>query len=366
MATKLNNHHLENIILNSKHYNILDTYIALSHISCEVKNKYLIQTYTNNKADIINQVKKYVSSSYKTLYNNIDELIRLNILAYDNELSSWYLVDMEKMHMSKNDTYEIEEKLEMKGYTKIRKFFLSSEFHKMRSREKRCMIFLAQLCDSKAAKSYTNFSINLIKPNSRWLQILKTKCKYYAKYTIETMLKKYNEILINESETLRSKDFAPSKISNFKFAFKCSVIEKIEDDNTQYELISMHHSNELNLVKERIRFANITLSKVQMMHIVRSICTIKEWFLKERIVQIIINKFIAIQIHKSREKIHSLPAYLVAVVKGIINEFNEFRKHVSNLNNIDIGLAYKYNSNDENSCSNYDIEKDINLILKSI
>ena len=69
MATKLNNEHLDTIMMDSKSYHILDTYIALSHISSEVNGKYLIQTYTDTRADIVNQVKKYVKSSYKTIYN---------------------------------------------------------------------------------------------------------------------------------------------------------------------------------------------------------------------------------------------------------------------------------------------------------
>lgn len=80
MATKLNNEHLEHIMMNSKSYNILDVYIVLSHISNEVKGKYLIQTYTDTRADIVNQIKKYIHRSYKTIYNNVDELIRLGIL----------------------------------------------------------------------------------------------------------------------------------------------------------------------------------------------------------------------------------------------------------------------------------------------
>lgn len=366
MATKLNNEHLDNIMMNSKSYNILDTYIALSHISSEVKGKYLIQTYTDTRADIVNQVKKYVKSSYKTIYNNVDELIRLGILLFNGELSSWSLIGMENMTKSKSSVDTIEDMTNLKGYTNIREFFLSSDFHKMKAREKRCLVYLAQLSDSKASKSYDKFVMNLSKPNSKWMKILKTRCKYHAKYTIKHMLKTYEELFTDNSEELRAKEFAPASISNFKFSFKCAAIQKIENDNSQYELISLHHWQELELVKSKAKFSEVTLSKTQMMHIVRSVCTIKEWFLKERVIQIIINKYIAIQIHRSREGINSLPAYLVAVVKRVINEFNEFKDSISALRGNAVGLAYIHNKDTATDSDQLMMNADIKSILKTI
>lgn len=366
MATKLSNEHIDKIISESKNYYILDVYVALAHISSEVKGKYLIQTYTTNKADLVNQVKKYVKVAYKTISNNIDELIELNILSYDTELSSWTLVNMENMTKSKYNTISIDSSVEYKGYTSIREFFLSSAFHKMKAIEKRCLVYLAQLCDSKAAKSYNKFVMNLFKPNSKWMTILKTKCKYYAKYTIKSMLSKYEDLFIDTSDELRSKDIAPAKVSNFKFSFSCNVIEKIESDNSQYELLALYNHKELELVKSKVNFAGITLTKVNILHIVRAISTIKEWFLKERVVQIIINKYIAIQIHRSRENIKSLPAYLVAVVKAVIEEFNEFKKHRATLRGSDIAFEYLNNDTNKNASSYSDIDEDIQNILLAI
>ena len=366
MATKLNNSHIDQIIAESKNYYILDVYIALAHISSEVKGKYLIQTYTSNKADLINQIKKYVKVSYKTISNNVDELIKLNILSYNAELSSWTLIGMENMTMSKVDVTDIDEIRELKGYTKIREFFLSSNFHNMKAIEKRCLVYLAQLCDSKASKSYSSFVMNLIKPNSKWKAILKTSCKYYAKYTIEAMLSKYKDLFVDTSNELRTKDLSPNKIRNFKFSFSCNIIEKVQSDNTQYDLLSIYNTKELELVKEKIRFAGITLTKTNILHIVRSISTIKEWFLKERVVQLIINKYIAIQIHRSREAIKSLPAYLVAVVKGVIGEYNHFKQHRTNLRGSDIALAYMSNKISTVDSSTYDIYDNIQNILSSI
>lgn len=366
MATKLNNEHLSNIIKNSKSYHILDTYIALSHISSEVNGKYLIQTYTDTKADVVNVVKRYIKSSYKTIYNNIDELINLGILYFNTHLSSWSLMGMENMTKSKSSAESFEEIEDLKGYTMIRKFFLSPEFHKMKAREKRCIVYLAQLNDSKASKLYNNFVMNLSKPSSTWMSILKTKCKYHAKYTITNMLKKYKELFTDNSKELREKEYAPKSISNFKFSFKCTAIQINETDDSQYEMIALHHYKELDLVKTRAKFSNITLSKTMMMHIVRAVCTIKEWFLKERVVQIIINKYIAIQIHKSRENIKSLPAYLVSVVKSVINEFNDFKNGLNSLRGNSLGVAYIHNSNIVNDFEQSHINNDILSILKTL
>ncbi|MGL5087169.1 MAG: hypothetical protein ACRC68_15890, partial [Clostridium sp.] len=124
-------------------------------------------------------------------------------------------------------------------------------------------------------------------------------------------------------------DIAPKTISGFKFSFSCTEIEKKQDDNTQFDLVKLINIKEFELVKSKTKYANITLTKNQIMHIVRAISTIKVWFLKDRVAQIIINKYIAIKVHRSRENINSLPAYLVAVTKSVMNEFKEFKQHIS-------------------------------------
>ncbi|MGL5086528.1 MAG: hypothetical protein ACRC68_12555, partial [Clostridium sp.] len=306
-----------------------DVYITLAHISSEIKGKFIIQTYSDNRADIINLVNKYLQVSYRTIHNNINELISLGILEYSNELSSWLLVDMDTMVKSKANCDEEIDAAKLKGYTKIREFFITSEFYTMKSAEKRCMVYLAQLCDSKASNSYSEFVMNLSKSNSSWLKVFKTKSKYYARKVVKKMLNQYKDIFDNTSDELRAKDIAPKTISGFKFSFSCKEIQKEQSENTQYDFVKLINVKEFELVKEKIKFANITLNKNQVMHMVRAISTIKQWFLKDRVAQIIINKYIAIQIHHSRENIKSLPAYLVAVTKAVISEYKEFKDHIS-------------------------------------
>ena len=101
----------------------------------------------------------------------------------------------------------------------------------------------------------------------------------------------------------------------------------IEDD--YIELVKINNPSEYNLVMEKVKYAEITLTKKLVMHLVRAIANIKEWFLKERITQIIVNKYRAIQIHKSRENIKSLPAYAAAVVRSVVNEYKGFKANIT-------------------------------------
>ena len=349
MATKLYNSHLSKIIFECNEYYILDTYISLVNISSEVNSKYLIQTFTSSKADLIALVRRNLDVSYKTVFNCIDKLIEKCILAYDDTLHSWILVNMENMTKAKDDLksdlnsesdlnladdQKTESSLGLTGYTHIRNFFFTQEFINMKAREKRLMIYMSQLCDSKASRFHDGFSMNLLKNNSGWMKVLKTTSKYYAKYTINKMLTKYAEIFKDNSENERLRDLSPKRNTSFKFYFECETINTkvLEDD--YIELVKLNNANEYNLVMEKIKFAQITLTKKQVMHLVRAIANLKEWFLKERITQLIINKYRAIQIHKSRENIKSLPAYAAAVVKSVVNEFKAFRSRMSSDNNL--------------------------------
>ncbi|NFO58594.1 hypothetical protein FDB39_17425 [Clostridium botulinum] len=364
MATKLYNSHLSKIIFECNEYYILDTYISLAYISSEVNSKYLIQTFSDSKSDLINLVRRNMNASYKTIFNCIDKLIEKSILSFDNELNSWVLVNMENMTKSKydsnNDSY-----MESTGYTNIRNFFFTDEFRKMKAREKRLIIYMSQLCDSKASKFHNSFSMNLLKPNSSWMKVLKTKSKYYARYTINKMFNKYEYIFKDNSETMRIKDLSPKKTTNFKFYFECSAIDTRVLEEQYIELVKLNNPKEYEMVKEKIKFAGITLTKKLVMHLVRALANLKEWFLKERVAQLIINKYIAIQIHKSRENIKSLPAYAAAVVKSVVNEYKNFRKiqKVNNIRRYEHGEYFiEYTRNKVDDDITFDIQEALALL----
>lgn len=351
MATKLNNWHLNNILENCKEYKILDVYIALSHVATETKSgKYLIQTYNSNISELVYVVNKNINSSYKTIYNCLNTLISMGIIQFEETLSAWCLINMETMTQAKNNEPNHKQEL-LKGYTNIRNFFFTETFYNMKAREKRLVMFLCQLNDSKSSKFYTDFSINLLKPGSPWLKIIKTKSVYYAKYTIRNMLNKYKDLFTDLSGSLREKDLAPEHIRTFKFLFKSDKITNKTNEYEMIELIQKKNPKEYAFVKDKIKFANITLTKQQIMHLIRGISSLREWFLKERVVQIIINKYIAIQIHKSRENIKSLPAYVAAVIKAILNEYNEFIQVHKNNNLKQNEADYSNTDIDDNSYS---------------
>lgn len=323
MATKMYNSHLSKILSCNEYY-ILDTYINLVNISCEVNDKYLIQTFSDIRSDLINLVRKTLKVSYKTVFNCVEKLIKLNVLDYDNTLNCWILKDMENMTKSKVDSLDLNSSCSATGYTNIRKFFFTDEFTFMKAREKRILIYMSQLSDSKKSGFHDGFSMNLLKPNSSWLNVLKTKSKYYAKYTIMKMLSSYSNLFKDNSESLREKDYSPKNNRNFKFSFDCKAIKDKANEDTYIELVIETNPKEYNLIMDKIRFAEITLSKKLIMHLIRAIANLKEWCLKERVVQLIVNKYRAIQVHKSRENIKSLPAYAAAVVKSVVGEYKLF------------------------------------------
>ena len=391
MATKLYNSHLSKIIFECNEYYILDTYISLAAISSEVNSKYLIQTFTSSKADLIALVRRNLNVSYKTVFNCVNKLIEKSILAFDNILDSWILVNMENMTKTKDNLksdlnskdyldltdvtgdekcgltsvtrYEESgltaakryEEPGLTGYTHIRNFFFTPEFRNMKAREKRLMIYMSQLSDSKASKFHDGFSMNLLKLNSGWMKVLKTKCKYYAKYTIDKMLIKYSEIFKNNSETERLKDLSPKKNTNFKFYFECAAINTKTQEDDYIELVKINNPREYNLVMEKVKFAEITLTKKLVMHLVRAVANLKEWFLKERITQLIINKYRAIQIHKSRENIKSLPAYASVVVRSVVNEYKNFKTNIvlHNVRNYEVGEYFMEYASDKDTYKAY-------------
>lgn len=352
MATKLYNSHLKTILEDCNEYFIIDTYVSLVSLCSEVNGKYLIQTYSDSKADLISLVRKSINATYKTIYNCIHKLINLNILEYNISLQCWNIVNMEMMHVSKDSSTSLD-KLEATGYTQIRSFFLTPEFSTMKAREKRLLIYMAQLSDSKASKFHSGFSMNLLKYNSPWLKILRTKNKYYAKYTIEKMLKNYNHIFSDFSEKEREDDLAPLKNKRFKFFFNCEKIKNGDNEDQTISLVKNTFKNEYNLIKEKLSFFNLTLTNKKIMHLIRSISTLNEWSLKERVVQLVLNKYIAIQHHKSREDIKSLPAYAAAVVRSVVIEYNNFKEHIKEkdkISNYEVGeyyLDYVYNNKTE-------------------
>lgn len=368
MATKLYNSHLSKILFECNEYYIIDTYISLVDISSEVNSKYLIQTFTDSKADLIALVRRTLNVSYKTVFNCIDKLIEKSILSFDKELHSWILVNMENMTKAKHDlnNQNNEDSFGFTGYTHIRNFFFTDEFRSMKAREKRLMIYMAELCDSKASRFHDGFSMNLLKSNSDWMKVLKTKSKYYAKYTINKMLNKYSEIFKDNSENMRLRDLSPKRNTNFKFYFECEAINTKVQEDDYIELVKLNNMKEYNLVMEKIKFAEVTLTKKQVMHLVRAIANLKEWFLKERITQLIINKYRAIQIHKSRENIKSLPAYAAAVVKSVVNEFKEFKNRMSlysNIRSYELGENFiEYTKEQKDYDLTYEIKKALAIL----
>ena len=160
-------------------------------------------------------------------------------------------------------------------------------------------------------------------------------------------------------------DLAPKRNTNFKFYFECNTINTRILLDDYIELVKLNNQKEYNLVMEKIKFAEITLTKKLVMHLVRAIANLKEWFLKERISQLIINKYRAIQIHKSRQNIKSLPAYAAAVVRSVVNEYKEFKTRMSSDNTRGYELEenfIEYTKEQNVYDLNYEIKQSLSLL----
>ena len=382
MATKLYNTHINRLISECTQYNIIDTYIALVHISSEINGKFIIQNYSKKIVDLMHLVENYVKVSPNTITNCINRLIQMNILEYNEHLRSWLLIGMENMTKSKNDTTSTDEiRKASTGYTTIRKFFLQENFTKLKAREKRVLLFMAQLKDSKASEYYSNFNMNLIKPNNIWLKVIRTKSKYYAKMTIENMIEKYPELFQDVSFELRTKDLSPTRVKSFKFSIICAAMkrkvpEDKEFDNEAYELVTLKNPAEYMLVKDKIKFFDINISKTIIMHIIRAVSTIREWFLKERIINIIMNKYRAEQKHNHHNGIRHIIGYAAAVVNGVMKEYSDFlklKKENLNIKKYEVGEYYNlYINSSEGTDKNFfdflnaPIEKNFSSVLDTI
>lgn len=349
MATKLYNSHLSKLMFECKQYYILDCYIALVHISSEIDGKFIIQTYSSHKTDLINSIKNIVNVSYKTIYNCIEKLIELDIISYNQTKEAWIINDMEYMVKKKNLLSNSDEELnKYTGYTYIRPIFITDDFNKMDIAEKRIIIYMSQLTDSNSGRFYKNFIMDLNNKKSAWFKILNTKSKYYAAQKITRMFSKYKNIIENVTEY---KEYVPKKVRKFRFQFTSNVIMKKSDDNTAFNTVTLLHPNEYQLVKDSIKFFDVTLSKQKIMHLIRSIINIKNWLLKEQVVDIILKKYKAIQYYNSREDIKSLPKYAAAVVKAVIDEYKfaqsrlKAKKDDYTFNNITENLDVNINNN---------------------
>lgn len=333
MATKMSNHHLGTIFNKCREYYILDTYISLVHRAVELKDdKFIIQTFDNSKPHLVSLVGSTVNATYKTILGCITKLMDLDILRYDEELNGWIFTDMEYMVKPKEEVPPEKRHL-CQGYTKIHRFFFTAEFQTMRSMEKRLLVYMAQLKDSKANAAYNGtFTANLNKSsggNSSWYKILKTRDKYYARKIISTMIKKYGDVLTDlKDKASEVISYIPKKINSFIMKFKCTYFEKEDANKEENQINGVFEANgaEYSLIMDKLRFFNITLTRKKIMHMILSVSNLKEWFLKERVVQIIINKYIAIQKYKSRDDIKSLPAYAAAVVKTVVSEYKDFKR----------------------------------------
>lgn len=329
MATKLYNKHLTDIMDNSNNYYVLDTYIALAHMSMQIDDKFYLQTYSEKLSNLVRLVKRYVKDvSPGAIRNAINELISLNILVYDENMKYYVLNNMENMLKKKHYSSDIDTSSHF-GYTNIQNIFLTPRFTKMKYREKRLLVYIFQLADSKANKNYgLNNVCNLLKTNSSWMKILKTKCLYYARDTINNFLKNNDDLFEDTSHKFKI-DFAPKHVNQFRFSFNLNPLKDkfnkngLDKDNDE-KIVINNNPSEYSYIISRSLFVDIKLSNTQIMHIIRAASPLPIWSYKVELIDSIINKLKESESENSNNKISSLPAYLFGITKRLMKEHKKY------------------------------------------
>ncbi|WP_315069195.1 hypothetical protein [uncultured Clostridium sp.] len=328
MATKLYNKHLSDIMNSSKSYYILDTYIAMAYMSVQVENKFYIQTYSENISNLVRLVMRYVKDvSYGAIRNAITELIDLDILFYDKEMDFYVLNEMENMLKKKNFHLSEDKTEKLVGYTNIQDIFLTPRFSKMKFREKRLLIYIFQLADSNANKNYgINNVCNLLKINSSWMKILRTKCLYYAEDTIRKFLLNNTDIFEDTSDKFRI-EFAPKHVNRFRFSFnlkKENVSKNGLDTDRDLRIIINNNQSEYSYIVSKCLFVDVVLTNTQLMHIMRAVIPLPIWSYKVELIDSIINKLKLSEDEDYDGKISSLPAYLFGITRRLMEEHRNY------------------------------------------
>lgn len=337
MATKISNNHLYTILLNAKKYHTPDVYVSLVHISVQVSDtdnnsRFIIQTGNDKKRTLVKVIKNFLNINRQTIINCLSEIEDLGLLVYNETLNAWELKEM--INMLKE------------GYTSLNSILLEDFFKNLKLREKKLLLYMCHLLGTKDYKKFSNinqadFVINLTKKDSMWKKIISKSDSvyslYYTRTVIEKFLTKMGDKIDNLSEEKRKVDFRPKEITQFIFYFNSNVSSKKYDENISIEL---KYARELEMIRSYIKTTEINLSKDKVYQLAHGIGSLGSWVLKEYVTRSIIKKYIAIQKHKSRVDIKSLPAYVAAVVKEVTKDLINFQKAQENrLNAINTNIS---------------------------
>lgn len=336
MATKMANGNLYNIVLKAKKYHTPDVFIALTYLSSQVKdiNKkehLILQTGTEKLAALVKTVENFTKINRQTVANCINEIINLGLLEYNSTLSAWELLN------------SIDNMLK-DGYTLLHEILFSDFFKTLKLREKKLLMYMLHLSCSKNSTKYknvtgTDFIININNEDSMWNKIVTSSkyrtAVYFVKYTLEKFINKLkaNNIIQDLTDDKRDRDFRPSSYKQFLFYFNAPELKKKE--SAVDELTEKKSATEIEIIKVYCEDYNVDLTTKQTYQLAHAISGLTSWKLKDFITRTIMNKFRAIQIHKSRENIKSLPAYVAAIIREIT-----FKK-IGDINDINVNPNIK-------------------------
>lgn len=328
MATKIYNNHLYNLIYNANRYYTIDVYLALVHISVQFKDEndkshFLIQTGDSRRKSLISVLNNFLDIERQTIVNCLGEIESLGLLVYSENYDGWEISDMGEMFKRKDELEDPELKLD--GYTNLKDILLSDEFKTLRLREKKLLLYMCHLQDTKGANKFAaiykcDIVINVLNEKSIWRKILRTKSKYYALSVIKEFKEKLKNSIEDVSKKCKGSKFKPKTILKFMFYFNVPKIKK----NEKVDLwTKQRYFKEIQLIEEYMGILDVTLPEKKKYQLAHSIGCLK-WELKELVVRNIINKYRSVQVHKDSKDISSLPAFTAAVIKRIKEEYNAY------------------------------------------
>lgn len=267
--------------------------------------------------------KQLPNVSVRTINKTLKSMAEEGLIEYSEEKEGWIICNMDKDFKEGG-----------KGYIYIRDIFLTERFSKLKLAEKRFILYICQLLDSKANIYYKGIQINLLRARksekNTWLKEMHIDYLPYAIYIISRLLK-------NNPDW-----FTDVTIGITTFNFNTPGLEYVKNNNTNDDkeliLTQSLHPDEATLLENAINEKNanydnnLKVTSKEQMHIIRAICN-TSLDVQLATIDNILNKLVSDRIHSGIETIKSFSKYVAGITQRLIKEKKEFKLHLKKLRN---------------------------------
>lgn len=308
MAKHIYNGTLEILLTKSNHHRNIDLMLALVDLSSQVKIgkgktdcKFIVPCYNDAAHGIWNEVNlKYPNFINKATVNDcVKELKELGLIAYNNELNGFEIINMEKM-LAKKD----------KGYTDIRQFFFNESFTKIPFAEKRALLYMIHLMDKKrmSKKFKINYGVDIVcnlnnyrksypTDELNWMTICNTNNIYYVKRILDSLSKNYPDLVTSRTNEMRLEKYGKHKgiskgvcVDVIYFFDLSDTIKGIEYNlSEEFNRLSKSFPNLLNKIDELVSKSEITLTLFDKIALLRRLNRFLP-FAQTNLINLVINR----------------------------------------------------------------------------